>query len=230
MTTTTTPTWAEHLVAPRPSLTRELGERVAYALIEENLGTRAERAAAIAGRATRALAIATGREHQRQDTFARLNPDFAVLPDAYDPAQHRFAQQRERALALGERVAAAERSGRARGEASDVVFFSRLQAPATATTRTALDRADQATRGSGPVATYPCVYHSDNAGLTTKLAIAWDGRRWVETEVGLGRPLPYGHIWAPHPDHPDAARILDDARQTADRALRPAPARRGAER
>jgi hypothetical protein len=229
---TTTPTWAEHLVAPRPSLTRELGERAAYALIEENLGTGAERAAAIADRATRALAIATRREHQRQDTFARLNPDFGVLPDAHDPAQHRFAQQRERALALGERVATTEQSARARGGPSDIVSFPRLQATATATTRTAPDRADQATRGDGPTTNYPHIYHSDNAGLTTKLAIRWDGQHWVEAEVGLGHPLPHGHIWAPHPDHPDATRILDQARHQADRALRPAPARerRGAER
>lgn len=105
---TTTPTWTEHLPAPRPSPTRELGERAAHALIEENLGTGAERAAAIADRATRARAIATGREHQRQDTFARLNPDFGVLPDAHDPDQHQFAHRRERALALGTRVHLAE--------------------------------------------------------------------------------------------------------------------------
>jgi hypothetical protein len=226
---TTTPPRAEHLPAPRPSLTRKLGERVAYALIEENLGTPAERAAAIADRATHALAIATGREHQRQDTFARLNPDFAVLPDAHDPAQHQFAQQRERALALGERVAA-EQSGRERGDPSDLVSFPRLQASATATTQTAPGRADQAPRGDRPVTTYPHVYHRDNAGLTTKLAIRWDGRHWVQTEVGLGQPLPHGHIWAPHPAHPDAARILDQARHQADRALRPAPTRSGAER
>jgi hypothetical protein len=105
---TTTPTWAEHLTAPRPSLTRELGERAASALIEENLGTPAERAAAIADRATRALAVATGQEHQRQDTFVQLNPDFGVLPDAHDPDQHQFAHRRERALALGTRVHLAE--------------------------------------------------------------------------------------------------------------------------
>jgi hypothetical protein len=230
MTTTPAPTWAEHLTAPRPSLTRELGERVAYTLIEENLSTPAERAAAVADRATHALAIATRREHQRQDTFARLNPDFGVLPDAHDPAQHRFAQQRARALALGERVAAAEQSGGERGDPSDIVSLPRLQATTTATTRTAPGRADQAPDGDRPVTTYPHVYHRDNAGLTTKLAISWDGRHWVETEVGLGQPLPHGHIWAPHPDHPDAAQVLDQARHQADRTLRPAPARRGAER
>jgi hypothetical protein len=227
---TTTPTWAEHLVAPGPSLTRELGERVAYGLIEENLGTPAERAAAIADRATRALAIATRREHQRQDTFARFNPDFGVLPDSHDPDQHRFAQQRERALALGERVAAAEQSGQERGQPSDIVSFPRFQATATLSTRPAPGRADQAAHGDRAMSGYPCVYRSDNAGLTTKLAIRWDGQRWVQTEVGLGQPLPHGHIWAPHPDHPDAARILDQARHRADRATRPARARRGAER
>lgn len=66
--------------------------------------------------------------------------------------------------------------------------------------------------------TYPYVYLSDNAGLTTKLAIRWDGQRWTETEVALGSPLPQGHIWAPHPDHPDATRVLDEARQQAEQA------------
>jgi hypothetical protein len=66
--------------------------------------------------------------------------------------------------------------------------------------------------------TYPHVYLSDHAGLTTKLAIAWDGQQWTQTEVALGRPLPDGYIWAPHPDHPDAARVLGQARQQAEQA------------
>jgi hypothetical protein len=66
--------------------------------------------------------------------------------------------------------------------------------------------------------TYPSVYASDDAGLTTKLAIRWDGQRWTETEVPLGSPLPQGHIWAPQPDYPDATRVLDQARQQAEQA------------
>jgi hypothetical protein len=61
----------------------------------------------------------------RQEAFARLNPDFGVLPDSHDPQQHRFAQQRERALALGQRVVAAEQSGRERGESSDIFYIPR---------------------------------------------------------------------------------------------------------
>src|SRR6266542_1204059 len=64
--------------------------------------------------------------HDRQAAFAQLNPEFGVLPDDRDPDQHRFAQQRERALALGERVAAAELSSRQRGEPSDIFSFPRL--------------------------------------------------------------------------------------------------------
>jgi hypothetical protein len=83
-------------------------------------------------------ALFARQEHDRQEAFAQLNPDFGVLPDARHPDQHRFAQQRERALALGERVAAAEQSARERGEPSDIVAFPRLQAPPHA-------RADRAT-------------------------------------------------------------------------------------
>jgi hypothetical protein len=36
--------------------------------------------------------------------FAELNPDFGVLPDDRDPRQHRFAADREQALALGTRT------------------------------------------------------------------------------------------------------------------------------
>jgi hypothetical protein len=68
------------------------------------------------------------------------------------------------------------------------------------------------------MSSYPSVYLSDNAGLTTKLAIRWDGQCWAETEVPLGDPLPGSHIWAPHPDHPDAARVLNQARQQAEQA------------
>jgi hypothetical protein len=42
-----------------------------------------------------------------EDVFARLNPDFGVLPDARHAGQHAFAHQREAALALGTRTAVA---------------------------------------------------------------------------------------------------------------------------
>ena len=42
--------------------------------------------------------------------FADLNPDFGVLPDDRDPRQHRFAADREQALALGTRAIEALRT------------------------------------------------------------------------------------------------------------------------
>src|SRR6266498_1478498 len=85
-----------------------------------------------------------------QDTFSRLNPTLNGLhrnalidyraahaledennphePAAQrrrDPEQHRFAQQRERALALGQRVAAAEQPARERGEPSAPLRITR---------------------------------------------------------------------------------------------------------
>jgi hypothetical protein len=106
-----------------------LGENARYVLrsphepqVPDREHYAASRMAAITGRAHAAQHAArenaAQREHDRQDTFARLNPDFGVLPDSYDPAQHRFAQHRERALALGQRVAAAEQAARERGEPS----------------------------------------------------------------------------------------------------------------
>jgi hypothetical protein len=87
------------------------------------------RTAAITGRAHaaqhNARDSAAQPEHDRQDVFTRLNPDFGVLPDSRDPEQHRFAQQRERALALGQRVAAAEQSAPERGEPSASVRMAR---------------------------------------------------------------------------------------------------------
>lgn len=106
-----------------------IDRRAAAALDDENddLEPPEQRRRVIEHRAMQAQAIAATREHQRQETFARLNPEFGVLPDAHDPEQHRFAQQRERALALGERVAA-EQSGQERGEPSDIFYFPRLPA------------------------------------------------------------------------------------------------------
>jgi hypothetical protein len=92
--------------------------RAAHALEDENdpYEPPAQRRRVIEDRAMQAQAIASKRDHDRQETFARLNPDFGVLPDSLDPEQHRFAQQRERALALGQRVATAEEPTRERGE------------------------------------------------------------------------------------------------------------------
>jgi hypothetical protein len=92
---------------PKP-LVRELGQEAALALVDENHGTPTERAAAIAERATLAQQHGESREAQLEARFAALNPEFGVLPSRTDPDQHRFAQRRERALALGSRVHLAE--------------------------------------------------------------------------------------------------------------------------
>ena len=101
--------------------------RAAHALEDENDPNEptAQRRRVIADRATQAQAIASKREHDGQDTFAQLNPDFGVLPDSHHPEQHRLAQQRERALALGQRVAAAEQSASKRGEPSALARIAR---------------------------------------------------------------------------------------------------------
>jgi hypothetical protein len=93
----------------RPAaLSREVGTEVAWALVDENHGTQEERAAEIAKRATLARERGQAREARLEERFAALNPEFGVLPSRTDPAQHRFAQGRERALALGTRVHLAE--------------------------------------------------------------------------------------------------------------------------
>jgi DICT domain-containing protein len=104
-----------------------LDSRAAHALEDENdpYQPPAQRRRVIADRAIQAQAIASKREHDRQDAFAQLNPDFGVLPDSQDPEQHRFAQQRERALALGQRVTAAEQPVRERGEPSAPFHLAR---------------------------------------------------------------------------------------------------------
>lgn len=48
---------------------------------------------------------AGARREAANAAFTTLNPDFGVLPDDRDPRQHRFARDREQALALGTRVA-----------------------------------------------------------------------------------------------------------------------------
>jgi hypothetical protein len=83
-------TLSEHLENTGPSLWRQqhVADRAFYA---------GERAA----RAERQVLT------DAEDAFARLNPDFGVLPDARDAGQHAFAHQREAALALGTRAAVA---------------------------------------------------------------------------------------------------------------------------
>src|SRR6266566_7154584 len=105
----------------------QIDYRAAHALEDENdpYQPPTQRRRVVADRATQAQAIAAKREHDRQETFTRLNPDFGVLPDSHDPDQHRFAQQRERALALGQRVAAAEQPARERGEPSATFQIAR---------------------------------------------------------------------------------------------------------
>jgi single-strand DNA-binding protein len=57
------------------------------------------------------LAVPAGESPGSPDEwFADLNPDFGVLPDDRDPAQHRFAADREEALALGTRTIEALRT------------------------------------------------------------------------------------------------------------------------
>ncbi len=53
-----------------------------------------------------------GHAHRRgpAERFADLNPDFGVLPDDRHPRQHRFAADREQALALGTRAVEALRA------------------------------------------------------------------------------------------------------------------------
>jgi hypothetical protein len=91
-----------------PALSRELGTEAAWALVDENHGTQEERAAEIAKRATLARQRGEAREARLEERFSRLNPEFGVLPSRTNRDQQRFAQGRERALALGTRVYLAE--------------------------------------------------------------------------------------------------------------------------
>jgi hypothetical protein len=68
---------------------------------QQHVADRAYYAGERAARAERQLA------RDAEDAFTRLNPDFGVLPDARHADQHAFAHQREAALALGTRAAAA---------------------------------------------------------------------------------------------------------------------------
>jgi hypothetical protein len=50
-------------------------------------------------------ALRRGASQRAEAAFTALNPDFGVLPDGREPQQHRFAADREQALALGTRAA-----------------------------------------------------------------------------------------------------------------------------
>ncbi len=86
---------------------RSLGRRVSFDLLDENEDP-AQSRADIARRAELAQQQGEAREARLEERFARLNPEFGVLPSRTDPNQHRFAHGRERALALGSRVHLAE--------------------------------------------------------------------------------------------------------------------------
>jgi hypothetical protein len=84
---------------------RSLGGRVDNHLRIDNTGSAWSRHLVVVWRAHDALL--RGAREQAEEAFSRLNPDFGVLPDAVDPSQHAFAQQREAGLALGTRAAVA---------------------------------------------------------------------------------------------------------------------------
>jgi len=84
---------------------RSLGGRVDNHLRIDNTGPAWSRHMVVVWRTYDALL--RGARQQAEETFTRLNPDFGVLPDGLDAAQHTFAQQREHALALGVRATVA---------------------------------------------------------------------------------------------------------------------------
>jgi hypothetical protein len=87
---------------------RSLGGRADNHLRIDNTGPAWMRRLLVVHRAVDAL---RRRASQRAEAeFTTLNPDFGVLPDAYDPQQHRFAADREQALALGTRAIEALRA------------------------------------------------------------------------------------------------------------------------
>jgi hypothetical protein len=82
---------------------RSLGERADNHLRIDNTGPAEMRRLLVVHRTVDALR--RGARQHAEEAFTELNPDFGVLPDASDPRQHRFAADREQALALGTRVA-----------------------------------------------------------------------------------------------------------------------------
>jgi hypothetical protein len=87
---------------------RSLGRRVFFDQLDENEAHPAQSRADITHRAELARQQGEAREARLEERFARLNPEFGVLPSRTDPDQHRFAHRRERALTLGSRVHLAE--------------------------------------------------------------------------------------------------------------------------
>ena len=87
---------------------RSQGRRVFFGLLDETDEHPAQSQVRIARRAEVARQGGEAREARLEERFAGLNPEFGVLPSRTDPQQHRFAQGRERALALGSRVHLAE--------------------------------------------------------------------------------------------------------------------------
>jgi hypothetical protein len=87
---------------------RSLGGRADNHLRIDNTGPAWTRRLLVVHRALDALR--RGASQRAEEAFTALNPDFGVLPDDRDPRQHRFAGDRERALALGTRAAEALRA------------------------------------------------------------------------------------------------------------------------
>jgi hypothetical protein len=87
---------------------RSLGRRAFFDQLDESDGHLDHSRIDIARRAQRAAELAGDREARLEVRFARLNPEFGVLPSRTDRDQQRFAQGRERALSLGTRVHLAE--------------------------------------------------------------------------------------------------------------------------
>jgi hypothetical protein len=82
---------------------RSLGRRADNHLRIDNTGPAWMRQLLVVHRAVDALR--RGASQRAEVAFTALNPDFGVLPNDRDPRQHRFAGDREQALALGTRVA-----------------------------------------------------------------------------------------------------------------------------
>jgi len=87
---------------------RSLGGRADNHLRIDNTGPAWMRRLLVVHRAFDTLQ--RGASQRAEAAFTALNPDFGVLPDDRDPRQHRFAADREHALALGTRAVEALRA------------------------------------------------------------------------------------------------------------------------
>jgi hypothetical protein len=97
-----------HLAAQGWESYRSLGGRADNHLRIDNTGPAWMRRLLIVHRASDALR--RGASQRAEEAFTTLNPDFGVLPDNRDPQQHRFAGDREQALAFGTRAVEALRA------------------------------------------------------------------------------------------------------------------------